>query len=238
MRLGTRVWSLGKLLVLIGALGATFLLFFGISVRVALRAQEVDVPPLVGRTQAEASAMLTSLGLGVRIDDNQQTDHAVPAGRIMRQDPPAGRQARRERTVRLWVSSGPRAITVPELAGQSERLARIRLAQEGLDIATVSEIRSVEHAPDSIVAQDPAPSARAPRVSLLVSRSEAAITYVMPDLTGQPADSAFALLQARGFRVTLNPVPGAGQPGVIARQRPAAGHRVSQVDPVSLEVSR
>jgi beta-lactam-binding protein with PASTA domain len=104
MRLGTRVWSLGKLLLLIAALGATFLLFFGITVRVALRAQEVDVPPLVGRTQAEAAAMLTALGLGVRVDQNPQPDDTIPAGRIMRQDPPAGRQARRERTVRLWVS--------------------------------------------------------------------------------------------------------------------------------------
>ncbi len=69
MRFGTRVWGLGKLLVLIGALGATFLMFFGISVRVALRAQEVDVPLLIGRPVEEATAALTALGLGVRVDE-------------------------------------------------------------------------------------------------------------------------------------------------------------------------
>src|SRR5215207_11464685 len=142
MRLGTRVWSLGKLLVLIGALGATFLLFFGMSVRVALRAQEVDVPPLVGRTVEEATAALTALGLGVRIDEGQRPDEKVPPGRIMQQDPPAGRQARRERTVKVWVSAGPRTATVPALTREVERLARMRLQQEGLDVAAVSEIRS------------------------------------------------------------------------------------------------
>ena len=241
MRLGTRVWSLGKLLLLIAALGATFLLFFGITVRVALRAQEVDVPPLVGRTQAEAASMLTALGLGVRVDQNQQRDDTIPAGRIMRQDPPAGRQARRERTVRLWVSSGPRVVTVPALAGVSERLARIRLAQEGLELANVAEIRSTDHESDAVVAQDPAPKARAPRVSMLINRSEPAATYVMPDLTGTTSESAMASLQASGFRVTILPAsapsPGA-PPGAVIRQRPAPGARVSQLDPISLEVSR
>jgi len=37
MRLGTRVWSLGKLFVLAGTLLATFLVFFGLSMRAALQ---------------------------------------------------------------------------------------------------------------------------------------------------------------------------------------------------------
>ena len=241
MRLGTRVWSLGKLLLLIAALGATFLLFFGITVRVALRAQEVDVPPLVGRTQAEAAAMLTALGLGVRVDQNPQPDDTIPAGRIMRQDPPAGRQARRERTVRLWVSSGPRAVTVPAVVGVSERLARIRLAQEGLEMANVAAIRSTDHEPDAVIAQDPAPAARAPRVSILINRTEPAATYVMPDLTGTTSESAVAALEARGFRVSVTPgsVPNPlTPPDAVIRQRPTPGTRVSQLDPISLEVNR
>ena len=50
MPLGTRVWSLGKLLLLAGALLATFLVFFGLSMRVALQTREVKVPSLVGRS--------------------------------------------------------------------------------------------------------------------------------------------------------------------------------------------
>jgi serine/threonine-protein kinase len=222
MRFGTRVWSLGKLLVLIGALGATFLIFFGISVRVALRAQEVDVPTLTGRTLADATAALTVLGLGVRVDDALRADDRVPAGRIAKQDPPAGRQTRRERTVKLWVSSGPRTSAVPALTGQVERLAQIRLRQDGLEVATVSEIRSSEYATDAVVAQDPPAASRAPQVSLLINRGEQAIVYVMPDLTGMDGAAAAEALQARGFRVNIGttapalPIqPGMVQPGSV-----------------------
>jgi eukaryotic-like serine/threonine-protein kinase len=247
-QLGTRVWGLGKLLVLIGALGATFLLFFGISVRVALRAQEVDVPPLVGRTVEEATAALTALGLGVRIDEGRRPDQRVPAGRIVTQDPPAGRQTRRERTVKLWVSSGPRMATVPALAGQIERLAQIRLRQDGLDVEAVSEIRSSSYATDAVVAQDPPAAARAPRVSLLVNRGEQAIVFVMPSLVGIDGARAVRMLQARGFRVnvaeapvlpgtvtgTLFSIP----QGTVVRQQPVAGYPVSAAEPISLEVSQ
>ena len=247
MRFGTRVWSLGKLLVLIGALGATFLMFFGISVRVALRAQEVDVPLLIGRPVDEATAALTTLGLGVRVEEARRADQKVPAGHIMQQDPPAGLQTRRQRTVNLWVSSGPRMATVPALAGQAERLAQIRLRQEGLDIEAVSAIRSSDYATDAVVAQDPPPSARAPRVSLLVNRGEQAIVYVMPNLAGTDGGRAVQLMQARGFRVSVVSAPAMPAevtgtafgvpPGTVISQRPPAGYPVSATEPISLEVS-
>jgi beta-lactam-binding protein with PASTA domain len=240
MRLGTRVWSLGKLLVLIGALGATFLLFFGISVRVGLRAQDVDVPPVVGRTVDQATAMLQALGLTVRIDDTRRSDEKIPADHVMLQDPPAGTRTRRERMVRIWVSSGPRTTTVPALSGQTERTAQIRLQQEGLQVAAVSEFRSADYDADAVVAQDPPPSGRAPGVSLLLNRAEPALTYVMPDLVGMEAGRTAGALLSRGFRVTI--VDAAAAPGVglgtIVRQRPAAGFPVSAADPISLEVSR
>ena len=55
MRLGTRVWSLGKFFLLVGTLLTTFLVFFGLSMRAALRAREVKVPALVGKSVADAT---------------------------------------------------------------------------------------------------------------------------------------------------------------------------------------
>ena len=85
MRLGTRVWSVGKFFLLVGALGATFLISFGVSMRVALRAREVEVPVLVGLTVNEATETLATLGLGLRVDDNRRADPKVPLGRVMQQ---------------------------------------------------------------------------------------------------------------------------------------------------------
>lgn len=236
----TRVWTAGKILVLVGALAATFIVFAAISMRVALRTREVPVPELVGTTVDEASQTLTDLGLALRLDPNQRPDERVAAGRIMQQDPPAGVQARRQRTIRVWVSAGSRSTTVPPLVGQTERTARMRLDQDGLQIATVSEFRSPDYPADAVVAQDPAPSSRAPSVSVLLNRGEQSTTYVMPDLIGMNGERAADTLRARGFRVTIvgsRPYPGVPS-GTVVRQQPAGGFQVAPADAISLEVSR
>src|SRR3970282_206966 len=102
MRLGTRVWGIGKLLVLVGALGLTFLVFFGLAMRMTLRAREVEVPSLAGRTVNHATRIALARGLGLRVDDNRRSDEQIPAGQIMQQDPPAGTRTRQQRTVRVW----------------------------------------------------------------------------------------------------------------------------------------
>ena len=240
MRFGTRVWGFGKILILMAALGGTFLLFFGVAMRVALRAREVSVPTLVGRSLNEATQVVSDLGMGLRVDDTRRADEKILAGRIMQQDPPPGVQARQQRTIRVWVSSGPRTTTVPVLVGQTERTARIRLQQDGLEIASVSEFRSPDYPADAVVAQDPPPSSRAPKVSLLLNRGEEATTYVMPDVIGMDGDRAAAVLRSSGFRVAIvGSQPYAGVPaGTVVRQQPAGGFRVAPSDAISLEVSR
>lgn len=240
MPLKARVWTVGKVLLLAGALVATFFLFALVSMRVALRARDVEVPNLVGATVENASLTVTNLGLALRIDPNQRPDEKVPAGGIMQQDPAPGVVARRQRSIRVWVSSGPRRTTVPGLVGQNERTARMRVDEEGLEVATVSEFRSPDYPADAVVAQDPAPSARAPRVSMLLNRGEQATTYVMPDLIGTNGERAAETLRTRGFRVTIvgsQPYQGV-PPGTVVRQQPPGGFRVGPADGISLEVSR
>jgi len=113
MALRTRVWSAGKLLVLAGLLVATYILFAAASMRLALRASEVLVPDFTNRTANEASGAAASLGLALKVDESKRTDTKVVAGRIMTRIPRQARTARRQRTVRVWVSAGPRATIVP-----------------------------------------------------------------------------------------------------------------------------
>ena len=240
MQLGKRVWGLGKVLLLVGALAATFVLFALVAMRVALRARDVQVPDLVGITVANASQTALAVGLSLRIDPNQRTDERVPAGSVMQQEPAPGVQARRQRSIRVWVSSGPHTTTVPGLVGQTERTARIRLDEDGLEIAAMSEFRSPDYPADAIVAQDPAPASLAPRVSLLLNRGEQATTYVMPDLIGTNGEQASETLRTKGFRVSIvgsQPYQGV-PPGTVVRQQPAGGFRIGPADSISLEVSR
>src|SRR5215470_6246640 len=93
MALRKRVWSAGKLLVLVGALVATYVLFAAASMRLALRAREVKVPDFTNRTANEATAMASGLGLAVHVDETRRIDPKIPAGNVLGQDPSAGTTA-------------------------------------------------------------------------------------------------------------------------------------------------
>jgi serine/threonine-protein kinase len=240
MPLSTRVWSAGKLLLLIGALLTTYVLSAALAARIALRAREVSVPALVGQPLSSASASLANLGLALKVDESRRFDPKIPAGRIARQDPVPGSAARRGRTIKVWLSTGGTVAAVPKLTGESERTAQLRLQQDGLGLTAVSEIRSNAFPADVVIAQDPPADSRGAAVSLLVNRSERAAAYVMPDLIGLNAGRAADVMRTGGFRVAVvghNPYPGV-PPGIVIRQSPQAGFQVTPGDTVALEVSR
>jgi len=234
------MWGAGKRLLIAGALLLTYLLFAVASMRYALKTRDVEVPTLTGKTVNEASAILTESGLNLKVEENRRMDPSVPAGHILSQDPPAGVRTRRERGVKVWVSAGPRANSVPALLGESERTAQLRLQQDGLQLASTSEIRSSDYPAGTVVAQNPPPKSSGGTVALLVNRGERGATYVMPDLIGVNGDRAADLLRTRGFRVSLvgdHPYPGVPA-GIVLRQNPQGGFQVAPGDSISLEVSR
>jgi eukaryotic-like serine/threonine-protein kinase len=234
------MWSAGRLFAIAACLIATYLLFAVTAMRVALRVREVPVPDLRNRTVAEATAQLQDAGLALTVDQSGRLDPKVPAGRIALQDPAAGAVTRRQRSVRIWVSQGPRITTIPTLTGESERAAQLRLQQDGLAVTSLAEVRSSDFPSGTIIAQEPPGSARGTEVALLVNRGERSHNYVMPDLIGVAGSRAVDLLRARGFRVTIvGELPYPGVPaGIVLRQFPAAGFQIAAGDPISLEVSR
>ena len=156
------------------------------------------------------------------------------------QEPAAGTTTRRQRSVRVWVSAGPRLANVPGVVGESDRTAQLRLREDGFEIGPVAEIRTGGTPAGAVVAQEPPPSAPGTRVALLVNRGGQAMTYVMPDLIGVDGERAAELLRRRGFRVALagtQPYPGVPA-GVVLRQTPAGGFQIAPGEAIALEVSR
>ena len=240
MPLGTRVWTASKLLVLAGALVATYVVFAAASMRIALKAREVQVPNFSNLSVSDATALATRLGLNLKVDDMRRLDAKIAAGRVLAQDPAEGSLARSQRSVRVWLSEGIHAATVPALVGETERSAQSRVSQDGLELDTQAEIRSADYPPDMVVAQMPPAKAASARVSLLINRGERGASYVMPDLIGVNGDRAAEVLRGRGFRVAVvasNPYPGVAA-GIVLRQNPQGGFRIAPGEPISLEVSR
>jgi serine/threonine-protein kinase len=103
------------------------------------------VPDLVGRSQADAEAALTDAGLELGTVAQEQSE-AVPAGVVIRQDPPAGEQVDKGSAVSIVVSTGPPSpspsptvspsgVAVPNVYGMQSSLAEQELVALGLTAA-------------------------------------------------------------------------------------------------------
>jgi serine/threonine-protein kinase len=240
MALTNRVWTAGKLLLLCGAWLATFLLFAAVAMRLALRAREVDVPDLKGRSVAEATTVLSRVGLALTVEQGPKIDPKIPAVAIVGQEPAPGVKTRRQRSVRVWLSGGPRPTRVPSLVGVNARAAEARLSQDQLSVTEIAEIRSRDYPSESVVAQTPPPDSEGRAVALLVNRGEPDVRFVMPDVIGIGGNRAADILRGYGFRVAVvaeQPYPGV-PPGIVLRQSPSAGFQIAPGEPISLEVSR
>jgi len=212
-----------------------------LTMRVVLSSDAVTVPSLLGRTVGEAGALAQRNRLSIRLE-GRRSDPTVPVGRVVAQDPAGGAPLKARRSVRVWISLGANRVPVPNVETQGVRTARITLEQAQFPVARIVEVP--DRAPEgTVLVQCPPPGLAVPgpvEAGLLVSRGPGGWDYVMPDLIAQNAESVVDGLRRAGLKVTevrYRSYPGVA-PGVVLRQTPPSGHRVSSRDPISLEVSR
>lgn len=209
------------------------------TIRIAIRSHQVQLPNLVGKTVAEAQTLLQQRGLELRIAD--RTYDAMPAGRVIRQSPPAGMQVKVSQDAHVVVSLGPMRVTIPKIEGDDVRAARIILLKTGLQLGEVSAPYLEETTPETIVAQTQRAGAQAssPRVDVLAPEGPRPVALVMPFLIGLTEMEAQRQLTSAGVRNFRNsPVPAPQWPmGTVMDQSPAAGARLPLDGAVELKVA-
>jgi len=232
------LWSAGRLLLLLAALGMTFTGSAVLGLRIALRSREVPVPDLIGQSVETATERLAAAGLTLRVDASRREHPGIAPDRIALQDPAPGASARRPRAVRVWLKATVRAILIPDFTGGTERTARIRADQAGvrLDPSTIPDGRPS----GTVIAQWPPAGAPGDVVRLVISAGPQAWPVLMPDVTGQDSARVTEDLTVAGLHVLLTarrrPV---GVPaGLIAAQQPPGGSPAAPTATITLEVYR
>jgi serine/threonine-protein kinase len=212
------------------------------TMRMVLKSQEVAVPSLLGRRVPDAGGIAAKHRLLIRVE-GKQYDPKVAADLIAAQDPPPGSVLKSQRSIKVWVSQGPKRMMVPSVEGESLRSGRLTLDQAGVMVGRVVEVRNAAEE-GTILLQRP-PAGETDRLSeqgasLLVSLGPGNRDFVMPDLIGKKADSVLVWLREAGLNVTdVNYRSYAGvEPGVVLRQSPASGYRVTPRAAVAIEVSK
>lgn len=207
-----------------------------------VRSGVIPVPDVVGLDLSQAEAGLASAGLTVRRVEDDQYDETVPAGHVLRHDPPPGSAVKENSGVVLHLSRGRQLVETPDLTGQVLQTAQVSLAASGLQLGRSRSVFAEFGAPGTVVRQSPPPGSRigpSSQVDVMVGLANPGAAFVMPDLIDLPEAPVRAFFETRGFglgRVKYEPYEGA-QAGIILRQYPLPGHPLRQSDSIALVVA-
>jgi len=196
------------------------------------------MPNLVGKNVSEASQMLQSRGLMLRVADRIYSDQ--PINVVVRQTPPAGLLMKVSQQAHVVLSLGQRQLQIPAIEGNTLRASRIELLRAGLQVGEVSAVTMPTPPADTIVIQNPRPGAGAatPRVDVLISAGPHENAFVMPHLVGMNEIDAQRRLDVAQMRRKVNYVSAPQWPhGAVIDQTPLAGVRIPAAATIELTVS-
>jgi len=205
-----------------------------IEVYVSSGPEEIEVPPVVGQTRADAERLITEAGLTVG-EVSERADATFAEGIVIEQDPPQGVRVGVDAPVNLVVSTGPATVIVPVLVNLSEREATAQLQGLGL-LVRVQDEYSETVAQDLVIRSDPVVDAEVQlgdTVLIVVSLGPAPVE--VPDLIGMNQDQAEAALAERGLTIVVEtqPVADSTQHGIVIDQSPNPGETLLPGDPVN-----
>ena len=95
------------------------------------------VPDVVGKEQAEAEQAITTEELKVEVI--QEASSKIQAGYVIRQDPEAEEELNAGETVKIYVSTGVKQITMEHVVGEKEDEAKKTLTDLGFEVNVVYE---------------------------------------------------------------------------------------------------
>jgi len=235
-----RIEWLLRMCLLVFVLAATAFLSGVMSMRFAIQGREVDMPNLVGKNSAEVQSLLSKRGLHLMVADRVYSD--LPANTVVRQSPPAGEHMKVSQDAHVVLSLGPQNVTIPELAGESLRVARIQLLQAGLQLGEVTSIPAPNLPADTVVQQNPLSGTRAAslRVNLLVAEDEPQAAYIMPWLVGMQLPEADRLITSGGLKMATTMFTSSPEwpKGTIIEQTPNVGAKVTNETPIELVIAQ
>lgn len=200
---------------------------------------QVNVPNVVGQTQAAAESTITGANLVVG-NITTQSSSSVASGSVISQNPAAGASVSEGSAVDLVISTGPVSVSVPDVVGQTQVAAESAITGANLVVGTVTTQSSSSVASGSIISQSPAGGAtvnEGSSVDLVVSTGPASVSVPnVVGLTQAAAESAITGANLGVGTVTTQSSNSVASGSVIS-QNPAAGATVSEGSSVDLVVS-
>jgi eukaryotic-like serine/threonine-protein kinase len=195
-----------------------------------------QVPSLAGEPRAVAEERIREAGLQANFTEAFSDD--VPAGEVIGSRPGAGSWTRKDGSVAVTLSQGPKLSDVPNVVGMQLDQARAAIIENDLAISPNIERRNSIEPVDKVLSQDPAPKQvkSGELVTLVVSDGPAILP--IPNLGGKPGDAAEKELTDLGFVPVTESVFNGAATGTVVGQTPAGGEPHPQGTEVKVSVSK
>jgi beta-lactam-binding protein with PASTA domain/tRNA A-37 threonylcarbamoyl transferase component Bud32 len=192
------------------------------------------VPDVLGLTEHDARKRVKRAGFRAAVEREGSTK--VPEGTVIRSDPGSGVAIERDSKVTLFISTGPREVTVPDVVGQDQKDAASRLGKEGLNV--VVRERASSEPVDTVVDQTPAGEQQVDEgstVTLFVSNGK---LEEVPDVVDLEQAEAEAEIRDAGFGVSVRTrsVDEPDSDGRVLSQTPSGGKQRRRGDTVAITV--
>jgi beta-lactam-binding protein with PASTA domain len=196
----------------------------------------VAVPNVNGKKGDEATKILREKGF--RPTAQSQSSDTVAKGVVISTDPAAGIEAQVGSPVTVFVSSGPKEVSVPEVTGEPQASATATLAAAGLKV-TVSKREVAEPAAGTVISQSPPAGTQLKvggQVTIVVA--QALKQVAAPSVVGQSEAQAVTTLTGAGFasRTVSRTVTDPSKVGIVVQQSPGVGRKLPPGSTVTIAV--
>jgi len=201
---------------------------------------KVRVPDVTNLPEERARKNLNKAGL--KVDTDVEPSSVVKKGFAIRTSPAATTEVDRDIRVRLFVSSGPEQVSVPDVVGLTREAAETRITRKGLDVRV--EMEQSDEPENEVIAQSPGAGDKVDRgddVTITVAVApEEPEQVTVPDVTGLTRAEALRTLRNAGLRgsVSERATDAPDEDRIVLRQSPGNGAEVDPGSAVTLVVGR
>jgi len=164
---------------------------------------KISVPSLVGMNQAEATEVLSELGLTAEVAQEIFSED-IAKGKIISTSPGGGGRVSPAGKVGLVISKGQERIEIPSVTNLTPDLATQKIAELGLTIGDVNEAFDMKIPAGFVIGTDPKSGDKVKRnsvVNIVVSKGVEKVSLI--SYVGKGGDEALSELTNKGFDVNV-----------------------------------
>jgi len=162
----------------------------------------IEIPDLTGSEQAQALEDLQNLGFKVGIENSANA--SVPAGSVIRTQPPSNTIINPDSLVTIIVSVGPEAFPIPYVLNIETERAIYVVEESGFTLGQLLEVNDENIPRGFVISQNPVAGTKmspGATVDLVISKGPSLIE--LSDLSRKSPEDALQILETLGFEYEL-----------------------------------